>query len=566
MLYREYKQRLEKRKNTIYKIWRFRYLVLTAFVLLATLIGVMIGITGNVYDVKCPETIEYGADYNIVGKAIFRKATVEYRKKGASDWSEEKPILVGDYEVRAVSTSAAGRKKVGKSASFSLVPKKADVSILGDSFIYGESPVVTASLVYGDRFTESHLEYEWNGKMACKVTPFVEKIVDENGLDVTEFYELICNAKDMTVNPRPITIQTDSATKVYDGTPLVAEGFSLIEGTLLDGETIQVELPAFQIDAAERQNIPEFAVLDKNGNNISECYDVSVMAGTLKVLPREIRVKTGSKTWIYDGEPHSFCDPGSYEVKGLLAGHSYELIKAVAVTDVTDTADEIGYRNNELTFRISDKNGEDISHNYAVSYEYGHLRIKTVIYISIYSIKKAYDGTPLQLGQGDYHVVKPPEVSVSIDLSGLSITEVGFIPLSAVYERRIRVEDAVTGEDVREDNRLEILGEADEPILEVEKRKIEVTSISITKVCGYRPLYGWEVERPAWISLGTLANGHSIEIEVTGVLDASEDSVENTISSVKIFDSLHNDITRYYDITLRFGILRWDEIEQDDLV
>ncbi len=556
MLYRDYKQRLEKYKNAIDWVWRFRIPLLLAFGLLVTLISVLVGITGNVSGIECPATIDYGTDYNIEGKAVFRKATVEYRKQGASDWSEEKPIRIGAYEVRAVSTSATGKKKIGKSSSFTLVPKQLEVSASGSSFVYGELPEVAAALAYRDRFTESHLSFEWKTWKVCRVTPSVGNIVDENGVDVTECYTVLLTAKNMNVIPRPISLRTESATKVYDGTPLKAEGYSLVEGTLLDGETLQVDFPV-QTDAAERKNIPECTVFDKNGKDITVCYDVSVQAGTLNVLPREIMVRTGSKTWIHDGNPHSFWDRGTYAIEGLLEGHYGTVVQATSVTDVTDTDKEVGYRNNELDIFIRDENGKDVTRNYAFSYEYGHLRIKTRIYITVYCIQKTYDGTPLRFERGDYHVVKPPDVTVSLDLSGLSLTEAGYLPLSAAYGIPIRVEDIATGMDVRGENLLEFTGEADEPILKIEKRKIEVRSISITEVPGYSPLYGWKTERPAWISLGSLADGHSIEIEVTGILNVYEATAENTISSVKIFDASHRDVTQNYAISLSPGELRW---------
>ena len=107
MLYQKYKQHLTKRWKLFEKLWHFRFLILLILVLVIALTVTLLAITGNVSLVSCPETVEYGSAYAPEGHAIFRQSTVQYRAKGApeSAWTEERPIVIGSYEARAVSRS-----------------------------------------------------------------------------------------------------------------------------------------------------------------------------------------------------------------------------------------------------------------------------------------------------------------------------------------------------------------------------------------------------------------------------------------------------------------------------
>ena len=224
---------------------------------------------------------------------------------------------------------------------------------------------------------------------------------------------------------------------------------------------------------------------------------------------------------------------------------------------MTDTADEVRYRDNEIFIGVLDAEGKDVTANYEITYDYGKLRIKTKILLTVYSLQKKYDGTPLMFEAGDCYVVKPPDVSVFLDLAGFSLTDVGTLPLRAVFDAPLSVTDPLTGRDVRDENLWEFVGNADDPILTVAPRRLKITSNSIVAIPSGQTPYGWAGTNAAWISFGTLAKGHTIQIEVTGTLSPDAPSAENTIASVKIFDAFSVDVTDNYEIELHPGTLAW---------
>lgn len=305
------------------------------------------------------------------------------------------------------------------------------------------------------------------------------------------------------------------------------------------------------------KNTPEYSVTNSVGEDITYCYNLSFIGGELAITPKSVTVITGSDTWIYDGESHCCSE---YDIVGVLPGDRYQVEFLTYVTDVTDSDTEVGYQKNKITFVFFNPNDEDITNSYSVQAEYGNLRIKTEIIITIYSVSKFYDGNPITFDADDYIIKKPPEVLVRVDLSEFTLTAVGTIGLDEIaLQHIVDIYDVVTGDDVSIENRYRF--EGNEILLQVKPRVIEITSVSITKVkVGSDRLLGTDSENSYWISKGALVDGHDIEVDVTGVLNANESGpVDNTIDTekTKIYDKNGMDVTYCYEINYVFGMLQW---------
>lgn len=232
--------------------------------------------------------------------------------------------------------------------------------------------------------------------------------------------------------------------------------------------------------------------------------------------------------------------------------------EATSVSEITDGEYGVGFVDNVLDFTVSDKNGKDVTARYDIRTEWGKLRIKSPVEIVVYSLGKQYDGTPLSYGKNDFEILKlPPDVdksrvSVSIEKS---LTEVGEVTLGELKQNiKVTVSDG-DGNDVTSENRIDILG--GETALHILPREIEVTSVSVSRVKGNTPLSGGAESGSAWISKGTLAAGHRIEISVSGVLQLNEITAPNTISGVRVFNEAGNDVTGFYRIEIIEGFLSW---------
>ena len=96
---------------------------------------------------------------------------------------------------------------------------------------------------------------------------------------------------DFEILKRKITITLDDATKVYDGTALTSNKFTLTDGTLVEGQKINVEdvvADGSQTEAGSSDNnIVSIIVRDSSNVDVTKNYDITSIKGTLTVTKAE---------------------------------------------------------------------------------------------------------------------------------------------------------------------------------------------------------------------------------------------------------------------------------------
>ena len=104
-------------------------------------------------------------------------------------------------------------------------------------------------------------------------------VVDYGVEDATQSYDVI------TVKPKKIEITTNSAEKVYDGTPLRNDGFQVTIGPLVEGHTISLEITGERSSIGwdwNYVNKESFRVFDGE-IDVTHNYDPTFKLGTLTV-------------------------------------------------------------------------------------------------------------------------------------------------------------------------------------------------------------------------------------------------------------------------------------------
>lgn len=392
MLYREYKQKLDKRLSIVAMLWRFRILILAAVLLLIALISTSIGVKGIIYSEQCPKIVTYGDHIQIKSKAFFCKTAFEYRTEGG-DWSTEEPEVIGNYEIRAVSTRTGGKKVYGNVFSYEIVPAKVTVTI-GNTMYFGDEPTLNAKLKYGDRFVTNRtlFSYSWQSFDTCNVYLDLSQIrvVNSQGKDVTHCYELTAPPAFVKVNPRPITLVVFGAEKIYDGNPLRSSSYEVSEGTLRDGDNVIIGFPLSITDVGEIDNTPTLTIIGRNGEDASKYYEINQVIGKLTVLPRELTIRTHNVALTYDGNEHHVWDE-AYDViseVGLAYGHS------LVATESTTVCDAGTYPNAVKVDIVS--GNKKVTSNYNINYEFGTVTVdKREIIIETNSASRVYNGEPL---------------------------------------------------------------------------------------------------------------------------------------------------------------------------
>lgn len=114
---------------------------------------------------------------------------------------------------------------------------------------------------------------------------FVLNIVNDEGESVANCYKYVYNFGSVVVEPRALTIITDSAEKDYDGTPLVCDTYK-VEG-LLEGHTLTLTVNGTQTDWGKSQNVFDWDSItiidDDTGDIVTSNYSISGVYGWLVV-------------------------------------------------------------------------------------------------------------------------------------------------------------------------------------------------------------------------------------------------------------------------------------------
>ena len=186
------------------------------------------------------------------------------------------------------------------------------------------------------------------------------------------------------ITPATLTVTTPSANKVYDGTPLTAEG--TISG-FVNNETATFTTIGSQTEVGSSSNTYS---IEWNGTAKSSNYKISETVGTLTVTENEneIVVTTKHSSYTYDGLAHGT----EVTVSNLPKG--YSLDKATSSATATDVTTAIEATCDTLV--IKNAEGKDVTNNLKITKVPGSITITpATLTVTTPSANKVYDGTPL---------------------------------------------------------------------------------------------------------------------------------------------------------------------------
>lgn len=241
--------------------------------------------------------------------------------------------------------------------------KHGECIVCGES-IEGEIPLAEHQFGEWEVMKESTCVEAGYRERVCEVCghpekeelPLTEHQFDEDGVCI------VCGLK-----PQRITIESISASKVYDGTPLTANGLGIVEGSLLPGHRLSVVDSVAFTNVGIRDNTLRVKILDENGNDVSKEYLIGYEYGTLEIVSKTMTIETGSATKPYDGTPLICHD---YTQEGLLPGHT------ISIGYYAGKQTDPGRSDNAVeNVQIFDEHGKDVTHNYAIELIFGTLRV-----------------------------------------------------------------------------------------------------------------------------------------------------------------------------------------------
>lgn len=249
--------------------------------------------------------------------------------------------------------------------------------------------IISGQLKDGDR-----LEVTYSGSqkdVGETVNHIVRAVVYRGEENVTSQYAF-APFKDgkLEVTPAIVTMQSASATKTYDGTPLTKTDEMVITG-FADGEGVVCDDFASQTDVGSTSNTFEYRAA--SGTKLSN-YDIkpeNIQYGTLTVKPitTPIVVTASKLSKVYDGKP---LTGETYAVSGdenLVAGDQLVVKLSGSITNV-------GTVTNQIAVCKVMRGNTDVTANYTIGTHDGTLTVMPrQITLTSATKQKPYDGQPL---------------------------------------------------------------------------------------------------------------------------------------------------------------------------
>ena len=540
MLYNEYKSKVLRASDILKKIKKALLVALILACVIGAICAVFTLFSGTFIGKLTCENIVYGDEISCSARAFLCDVGYEFKLPDGS-WTDEKPFEAGEYFAVGVTKNRFGMVRKTGPVSFIIEKRQLTLEIpelkwnYGDMVPYKASDIVASGLYPSDKL--ENIDFEviplLPGKVSVSIGS-VMKILDKYERDVTSSYDISIGEGHGIINKRRISIKVYGAEKQYDGSPLVCEKYSLEQGSLADGHSLDVKITGVQTDVGSSENHTEIAITDMKGNDVTKYYDISLSIGKLTVTKRKIVIETGSAEKIYDGTS-LVCDKYTVTSGELLNGHK------IKVT-VSGRQTNCGISANTADVTITDAYGKDCTENYDITVSEGKLTVnKRNITIKTGSAEKVYDGTPLTYEK--YEIVSgsiADRQRLNIRITG-SITNAG----TAGNTFEASVFD-YSGNDVTGNYDINaVYGK-----LTVSKRKIMVKTGSAEKTYDGKPLVCEEYE----IKSGSLAGGHKMTLRLTGSQTRVGTS-DNTAFVDSIKDRNKDSVISNYDISFEYGKL-----------
>lgn len=183
---------------------------------------------------------------------------------------------------------------------------------------------------------------------------------DPNNYSITEEIGTL----EVTPSSAEILITAASADKVYDGTALLSEDYTITGFTAYEGNHfIVAAIEGSQTDAGSCANqVSGYTIYNLAEEDVTACFtNVKTAEGNLTVLPKEIQVTTASAEKAYDGTP--LTSPAA-EITGLVADETATATGTGTITELGETVNPV-----EITWGTAKES------NYIVTEVQGTLKV-----------------------------------------------------------------------------------------------------------------------------------------------------------------------------------------------
>ena len=454
-----------------------------------------------------------------------------------------------------------------ESIPFTFFPRPIEFRFKGGEKIYDGTPLfnddyeVIGDLVVGDEF-ELDPSLMQTG-LGSTINQRQVRFFNQTGLDVSHLYQVTTGKSEtLLVTQRPLTLQSNSPNKMYDGLAFSDEEFFLetVSGNLLPGHRLETTfLQSTEFLVGDNQN--EFNVIIFNEANeiVTDVYDLEREFGLFSITPRPITVTANSSQRAYNGTP--LQDDGYTITAGELA--PLDQIKPFCENSIVT----VGEISNTCTFEIIHSSGVDVTNSYDLNAIPGQLLIgQRPLTIQLPNRQKVYDGTPLVVDDFTYDERQIAEGHTLILDRWTSVINAGTYD----HDFEWTIVDS-QGVPVTSNYELQVLGV--ENAVTIDKRPLSMKTKSVSKTYDAKaslsnmpltPLTKNQYKDWFDVISGDLADDQQIRVlNATNLTNVG--TVPNVVEVV-IENDQGNIVTSNYDLSIEMGTLSVDAFRSLTLV
>lgn len=215
-----------------------------------------------------------------------------------------------------------------------------------------------------------------------------------DGFNPNDNYDITYTTGQLVIMKREVEILTGSSKEIYDGSALNNKTFEITNGSLVDGQRLEVSTFTNVITVSQGilNNELTFFVYDNEEVDLAYNYELICDYGTLEMMPYEISLTTATSCNVYDGNTFSSAKFVSEDGDYKLLGNDNFIIDINNSSSIRYYVE--GGIDNVVVFSISNSDFIDVTSNYSViNVEYGKLEIlKREVHFKTESYTFMYDG------------------------------------------------------------------------------------------------------------------------------------------------------------------------------
>lgn len=200
---------------------------------------------------------------------------------------------------------------------------------------------------------------------------FQVNIYNSENQDITDNYDIEYEYGTLTIRYDVIRIRTGSASKEYDGKPLVSSDYYLEYGKVRSGHRLECKTVGTITLVGSASNNVAVHIFGEQGEELTEMYEIQIEPGLLTIQPRRIAIRT------LDVNRPVGSDPVTEDWE-LLDGSLAEGEKlSVRTTQqlANSATPQVGDNRAELISIVAEGRSEDVSTCYQIAYYYGYYEI-----------------------------------------------------------------------------------------------------------------------------------------------------------------------------------------------